>query len=136
MSTQGCYVSSAATSLVTTAETAVLTFTVPPELQAAGGQGIYIDANCVVTSGASTTALQVRIRQGVGVAGTLVGVMTQTQCAAATANELCSCAVLDPTLIYPAGNTYTVTVQQVAATGNGTMVQVTASAAPVTSLAG
>lgn len=136
MSTQGCYVSVAATSLVTTAETAVLTFTVPPEFQAAGGQGIYIDANCVVNTGAGVTALQVRVRQGVGTGGALVGLMQQTQALASTPNELAGCANLDPTLIYPAGNTYTVTVQQVAATGNGIMQQVTASVAPVTSLAG
>src|SRR5580704_1637850 len=133
MSSQSCFVSSAATSLVTTAETAVLTFTTAPEQQPSG-QGLYIDANCIVTTGAATTAIQVRIRQGSGVAGALVGVMAQSQAAASTANEEASCAALDPVTSYPAGNTYTVTVQQVAATGNGAMVQVTASVAPVSAL--
>jgi hypothetical protein len=135
MSSQACFVSSAATSLVTTAETAVLTFTTAPENQPTG-QGLYIDANCIVTTGAAATALQVRVRQGAGTAGAIVGVVAQSQCAASTADELASCAALDPTTNYPAGNTYTVTVQQVAATGNGTMAQVTASVAPVTALMG
>lgn len=135
MSTQGCFVSAAATSLVTTAETAVLTFTIPPENNPAG-QGIYIDVNAVLTSGAAATAVQVRIRQGTGTGGAVVGVMAQTQVAASTANENASAAAVDPTTVYPAGNTYTVTVQQVAATGNGTMQQVTASIAPVTALVG
>jgi hypothetical protein len=135
MSSQAAFVSAAATSLVTTAETAVLTFTIPPENNPAG-QGIYIDATVVLTTGASTTAVQVRIRQGTGVAGALVGVMDQTQVLAATANEGAGCAAVDPTLVYPAGNTYTVTVQQVAATGNGTMAQAVASVAPVTALVG
>ena len=135
MSSQTCFSSLAATSLVTTAETAVLTFTIPPEGNP-GGQGIYIDVNCVVTTGAATTALQIRVRQGSGVGGAIVGVMAQTQVAAATANEQAGAGVLDPTLIYPAGNTYTVTVQQVAATGNGTMLSVLANTQPVTALAG
>jgi hypothetical protein len=135
MSSQACFSSIAATSLVTTTETAVLTFTIPPENQPSG-QGIYIDANVILTTGAATTAVQVRIRQGSGVAGAVVGVMEQTQVAAATANEGASCAAVDPTLVYPAGNTYTVTVQQVAATGNGTMAQALASVAPVTALNG
>lgn len=135
MSTQAAFVSTAATSLVTTAETAVLTFTIPPEGNPTG-QGIYIDAGIILTSGASTTAVQVRIRQGSGVAGAVVGVMGQTQVLAATANEVAGVVAVDPTLTYPAGNTYTVTVQQVAATGNGTMQQAVASTAPVTALAG
>jgi hypothetical protein len=135
MSTQACFSSAAATSLVTTAETAVLTFTTAPEQQPTG-QGIYIDANAVLTTGAAATAVQVRIRQGVGTGGALVGVVAQTQVAAATANEIAGCAAVDPVTTYPNGNTYTVTVQQVGATGNGTMAQVTASVAPVTALAG
>jgi hypothetical protein len=135
MSTQAAFSSSVATSLVTTAETAVLTFTTAPEQQPTG-QGLYIDVNAVVNTGAAATAVQVRIRQGAGTAGALVGVVAQTQVAASTANEIAGCAAVDPQTSYPAGNTYTVTVQQVAATGNGTMAQVTASVAPVTALAG
>lgn len=135
MSSQTAFVSSAATSLVTTTETAVLTFTIPPENNPTG-QGVYIDVNCVLTTGASVTAVQIRVRQGVGTAGALVGVMAQTQVAAATANEQAGAAMVDPTLTYLAGNTYTVTVQQVAATGNGAMQQVIANTQPATALAG
>lgn len=135
MSSQACFVSMAATNLPTTTETAVLTFTIPPENNPTG-QGIYIDVNAVLTTGTLATAVQVRIRQGSGITGALVGVMAQTQVIASTPNENVSCAAVDATLVYPAGNTYTVTIQQVAASTNGTMQQVTASVAPITALVG
>lgn len=136
MTTQGAYISSAATSLVTTAETAILTFSIPPENQGPTGQGIYLDVNAVLTTGAAATAVVLRLRQGNGVGGAIVGQPCQTQVAAAQANAIASAAALDPQTSYPAGNTYTVTAQQVGATGNGTMQQVTASVAPVTSAIG
>lgn len=135
MSTQGCYSSQAATVLATTTETAALTFTIPPMDQPTG-QGVYIDANAILTTGTLATGVTVRVRFGTGTGGALVGPAATSQAVASTAGQLGSCAVLDQTLNYPQGQTYTVTVQQVAASGNGTMQQVTASVAPVTSLVG
>lgn len=135
MSSQTGFVTSAATNVPTTTETAVLTITIPPE-QNPTGQGVYLDANVIITTGAAATAVQCRIRQGNGVGGAVVGAMSQTQVAAATANEQASVVALDPTLSYPAGNTYTLTVQQVAATGNGTMVQASITTQPVTAFVG
>jgi hypothetical protein len=135
VSTEAAFVSTAATSLVTTAETAVLTFTIPPENQP-GGQGIYLNGTANLTPGASTTSITCRIRQGVGVAGAVVGVPCTTPVTAALANSTGEITVLDPTLVYPAGNTYTMTVVQNAATGNGTMSQALVGVSPVTSVNG
>ena len=63
--------------------------------------------------------------------GALVGVPALTTAGASITNTLAGVSSLDQTPSYPQGNTYTVTVQQGAASGNGTMQQVTVSAAPV-----
>lgn len=135
MSSEAAFVSTVATSLVTTAETAVLTFTIPPENNPTG-QGIYFNGTVNLTPGASTTSITCRIRQGVGVAGAVVGVACTTPVTAALANSTGEITVVDPTLSYPAGNTYTLTVAQNAATGNGTMSQVVVSTTSVTALNG
>lgn len=133
MSSEYLAVSTAATSLVTTAETAVLTFTVPPENQnPATGLGLYINVDVIVTTGAAATQLTVRVRQGTGTGGTIVGVPSASSCLASTANQGASVAANDPQDFYPQGNTYTVTVQQTAATGNGTMQYAIASVTPAT----
>lgn len=130
MTTQACYSSFAPTSLPTTTETAVLTFTIPP-FDEPSGQGIYFDINCIMATGAAATNATVRLRYGTGVTGTEVGFPQQTAVTAAGNNQGANTGCLDQTNSYPQGQTYTVTVQQVAATGNGTMQQVTASVAPV-----
>lgn len=130
MSTQACYISTAPTSLTTTSETAVLTYTIPPYSEPSG-QGVYMDANVVITSGSATTNVIVRFRLGSGTGGAVVGQPCESAVTASTANQFAGAVVLDQTPAYPQGQTYTVTVQQVAATGNATMQQVTVSASPV-----
>jgi hypothetical protein len=130
MSTQACYSSFAPTPLVTTAETAVLTFTTPPYSEPAG-EGIYFDINTIMATGTATTNITVRLRTGTGTAGPVVGNPQQTTVGAASTNQGAQASVLDQTPSYPQGQTYTVTVQQAAATGNGVMQQVTVSASPV-----
>jgi hypothetical protein len=136
MSTEQVYTSGAATSLVTTAETAVLTFTVAPEVQGPSGQGLTLDCSINFTPGAAATAVVLRVRQGVGVAGAVVGNPCTNPVTAAQANSFASAQVVDPQTNYPAGNTYTLTAQQVAATGNGTLANATADVAPCTSQVG
>lgn len=135
MSTEQVYQSSAATSLVTTAETAVLTFTVAPENQPTG-QGLCFDLSANLTPGTGTTSVTLRLRQGVGVSGAVVGNACTTPVTAALANSFVGAQVVDPTTVYLGGNTYTLTVQQNAASGNGTMTNAIADAAPCTALVG
>lgn len=137
MSSEFLAISTAATSLVTTAETAVLTFTIPPENQAAStGLGIYLNGTFNFTPGTGTTAVVLRIRQGSGTGGAVVGVPFSTPVTAAVANSTAECTVNDPVDVYLAGNTYTLTAQQVGATGNGTAAQALVATSPVNSLTG
>lgn len=135
MSTEQAYSSAAATSLVTTAETAVLTFTTTPENQPTG-QGVLINGSFNFTPGAGATSVTLRVRQGTGVGGAIVGVPFTTPVVAAVANSNAEVTVIDPTVSYPAGNTYTLTAQQNAATGNGTAAQALVDVAPVTGFVG
>ena len=134
MASTNAVVSAAATSLPTTTETAVLTFTIPAEANPTG-QGVMIDVTAVFTAGTATTSIQCRVRQGSGTGGAIVGNLLQDTATAAITNAISGC-VLDATLAYPAGNTYTVTMQQVAATGAGTMQYVCVNTTPCTSLLG
>jgi|SRR5579859_1374173 len=133
MSSTNGVVSSAATNVPTTTETVVLTFTIPPEANP-GGEGVQIDANVTFTSGAAATAAILRVRQG-SLAGAIVGNAIESPVTAALTESLSGC-VLDPTLQYPAGNTYVLTLQQVAATGNATMQYAAAFTGPCTSQVG
>lgn len=134
MTTTNTQVSSAATNIPTTTETAVLVFTIPP-LNNPAGQGVEINASVSFTAGTGTTSAQVRVRQGNGVAGAVVGAIAQAPTTAGIENSL-DALVLDPTLSYPTGNTYTVTVQQVGASGNGTMIYASAVTNPATAQVG
>lgn len=105
--------------LVTTAETAVLSSTLNSENQPTG-QGVSVNGNFNVTTGASTTGVTVRVRAGVGVAGALIGTAV-THTLAAAASATIPYGVLDATLVGTVQ--YTVTAQQVAASANGTVNQ-------------
>jgi hypothetical protein len=121
------------TSLVTTAETAAATSSLVPE-QNPSGQGVRISGVVNVTAGTATTAVQVRVRAGSGVTGTLIGnALTHTLAAGASASIPFD--ALDTTTV-SAGLQYTVTVQQVAATGNGSVNQANISTTPVSGLPG
>jgi hypothetical protein len=135
MSTESGYTSNAPTPLVTIAETVVFTFTSPP-IDQPTGQGALLVAYVSVLTGAAAASLTVRIRLGSTTAGALVGQPYTIPCAAAAANQGAFAAALDSTSSYPAGQTYSVTVQQGAATGNGTMESVIMDYAPVSAIPG
>jgi hypothetical protein len=124
-----------ATVLTTTAETAVGTFTIPPEANP-GGEGVYLEAGVLVTTGAGVGSVTMRIRQGSGLAGAVIGGPVTTVVNASSTGQGAQCICLDPTLAYPAGNQYTVTVAQNGATGNGTMQQVLFTSEPVSQALG
>jgi len=118
---------SPATSVVTTAETLAANIPASPIAEpGASPQTVVIRGAIVFTTGASTTGVQVKLRVGQNNTTTAaVGNPEQTQVAAATSNE-----ILEFEFIDPAGQAnltasgYSLTVTQVAATGNGTVVQV------------
>jgi hypothetical protein len=106
--------------LVTTAETAAVTTPVLPVTPPGGGQGLVIRGNLNVTTGASTTAIVIKVRQGSGTGGTQIG-NTQTVTAAAAASYDLAFEVIDSSPV--PSSQYTVTVTQTAATGNGAVNQ-------------
>lgn len=114
---------------VTTAETAVLvtpafTYDQPT------GAGVIIDGTLYVSVvGAAATAATVRIRQGNGIAGPVVGVAMVEPVVAASTKTI-PFTQLDASR-FPAqsgGAQYTVTIQFTAATGNSTVAEATISA--------
>lgn len=105
------------TTVVTTAETAAVTS--DPISPTSDGAELTIAGVVNITTGASTTAVVVRVRRGAGVAGALVG-ETETHTLAAAAQASIPFGVTDfPGAV--SGQQYTVTVVQTAATGNGTI---------------
>lgn len=134
MSTQAGYSTNAPTPLVTTAETVVGTFTVPP-LANPGGQGLMLSCFVILTTGAAATSITTRIRQG-SLTGPVLGAPAAAAAVAATANQCGANSALDGTTEYPNGQTYVVTVQQGAATGNGTMQYVTFESEPISQIPG
>ncbi len=109
-----------AVTLTTTAETVVATsatlFSGNPS------QRVLITGHVNVTEGAGGTAYTIRLRQGSGTGGTVVGV-AETDSLAAGSSETGSVSYEDTgaLLAGAAGGQYTLTVQQTAATGNGTV---------------
>jgi hypothetical protein len=135
MSNKNVQQSLATTTLVTTAETAVGTFTIPPENNPTG-QGVYIEGSCIVTTGAAATSLTMRLRLGSGLGGSIVGGPVTTVCNASSTGQGAQLVTLDQTQVYPAGQQYTVTIAQNAATGNGVMQSVLFTSEPVSSALG
>lgn len=112
----------ASVTLVTTAETAVASFQFgqlfePPTPGAAVPVAPTIVTGVLnVTAGTSTTAVVIRVRQGIGTGGAVVGnADTHTLAAGASANI----PVKKEDLV--GASAYTVTVTQTAATGNGSV---------------
>ena len=111
----------ATVSLVTTAETvAVSSGQVPTPNEVAL---IYVLAMVAVTTGVGATAIQVRIRRGNAVSGAQVG-QTYTEQIGASLPTNCNAAAVDQ-LVNNYTAQYSVTVQQVGATGNGTVTSAT-----------
>jgi hypothetical protein len=106
------------TTLVTTAETVVATLG-GVSTQSADGL-VQLDGFASLTTGTGVTAAVVRVRRGIDATGTLIGEATTSQIAASLPTTL-AITVQDA----PGEGTfsYVLTVQQTAATGNGTCTQ-------------
>lgn len=124
-SPRACVYTAAGQNVVTTAETVIATVG-PVNVNAPASQGVIVEGTTNFLAGTAATAVTVRIRQG---ANTLTGTVLATHTYSVTAGSTSS---LSPTMLdtTPTGaltnppnpNTaaYTMTVQQTAATGNGT----------------
>lgn len=108
-----------AVNIPTTTETVVATLGPFNENQAAPAQGVAFDGNINITTGTGATGVVVRVRAGTTGTGTLIGV-AQTQTATAGQTINIPIAELDPTLVQ-ANAQYVVTIQQTAASANGTV---------------
>ena len=119
--------SAPATSVVTTAETLAANIPASPIAEPPGSpQTVVVRGNIVFTTGASTTAVQIKLRVGQSNTTTAqVADTEQLQVAAATTNEELSFEFIDPAgQANLSASGYSVTVTQVGATGNGTVVRV------------
>lgn len=105
------------TAVVTTAETAAITS--PAVSQAVDGEPITISGVISYLTGAATTAITVRVRQGATIAGALVGEAALHTIGAAVDGQIPFNVSHAPAGV--AGQQYTVSVQATAATGNGTI---------------
>lgn len=103
--------------IVTTAETAAITS--PGVSTQFDGDVINIEGDVSVTTGASTTAVTVRVRRGNGVAGAIVGEAQPETLGAAVSATIPFQFPDQPGAV--SGQQYTVTVAQTAASGNGTI---------------
>lgn len=133
MSSSHAFQTTGGTTVNTTTETVIATVVVPAENQNVG-DGIAVSGTMVGTTGAGTTSIQVRVRIG-SLTGAVVGNVFQENFGAAAFFTVPFDA-LDPTTSYPAGQTYVITCQQVAATGNATGVNVAGQTSPCSPLAG
>ncbi len=107
------------TTLVTVAETVVATLA--GVSMARPGESVRLHGECSVLTGVATTALTLRVRRD-GLAGALVGeAVPESVEAAAGGTEDHDIVMTDLPAGELAGATYVLTVQQTAATGNGTV---------------
>jgi hypothetical protein len=105
------------TTVVTTAETAAVTS--DPFTPSTDGAKVIISGVINITTGTAVTGVVIRVRRGVGTAGALVG-ETEPHNLGASLTDDVSYSVTDfPGAV--AGQQYTATVVQTAATGNGTI---------------
>lgn len=119
-----------AVTVTTTSETVLDTSDILT-LAPLGGEGNRVHGVLNFTTGAGTTAVVVRVRQNT-LTGTVVG-NAQTVTAAAAATLSIPYDVLDVGAASTPVQQYVVTIQQTAATGNGTGNQTTISVTPVSS---
>lgn len=118
------YSSSASTTLTTTTETAVLTMN---GLNTRGpSDTIMFEGQGKVASGTGVTAVTATLRRGSGITGTIVAVAEPQPLAASTTGTFTWSFVDAPGEI--ANASYTVTLTQVGATGNGTVSYVAGAA--------
>ena len=110
---------SAATSLVTTAETTVVSVG-GIDTPTADAQ-VTIEADLTLTTGAGTTGVTLKVYRGATTAGVVVAQTTAITAAAAAEVNLSISGIDTPGLVDE--QAYSVSVQQAAATGNGSMVE-------------
>lgn len=110
--------SSAATSIPTTTETVLATS--PPLSSDGGSQTVIAQATAGFTVGTGATSVTVRIRRGTGITGTVVASQAGITVTAGSEVVIGLNGQDNPGEV--ADQTYVVTVQQAAATGNGTNV--------------
>lgn len=104
------------------AETAVFITPVLPAVgpaEAPGSNPVGISGTINITPGTGNTAIVIRIRQGSGVNGTVVGPV-QTHTVAAAAPQSISFGATDATGYLQGGGQYTITISATGATGAGT----------------
>src|SRR5579859_7563589 len=106
--------------LTTTSETIVLSL---PAISTNGpGDTVSIQGKFDITFGTGATGVIVRVRRGSTVSGTLIGDANTISATAANTNDLPFAVEDTPGEV--AGQVYVVTVQQVAATANGSVLQI------------
>lgn len=109
-----------AVTVTTTSETAAVTSPAQGISPPTASLGLVVRGNVNFTAGTGATAVTIRVRQGSGITGTLVGNALTVTVAAGSSYDL-AFDVVDTSPV-PAQQ-YTVTVTQTAATGNGTVNQ-------------
>lgn len=109
--------------LVTTAETVVATLGPVNTRQAS--EPVVVEADVQVTAGTGATAITPRVRRGTAITDPLVGEGNPITVAAGNTVTVGIRVVDQPGEV--AGQSYVVTLQQTAATGNGTTLQTGAS---------
>lgn len=114
------------TSLVTTAETVIATLAGVTTKY--GSESVRLRGWAQITAGTATTAITLRIRRS-SVTGTLVGEANPIQGGVAAASTSGLDIATTDTPGDVAGQTYVLTAQQTAATGNGTALQASLEAA-------
>lgn len=111
------------TTVTTTTETVALTM---PAISTPGaGSQVTMEGELNMTAGTAATAVTVRVRRGTGITGTVVGESNPVTVAAGNTVPLPWQVVDTPGEV--AGQAYVVTVQQTAATGNGTVLNAAGS---------
>jgi hypothetical protein len=135
MSTQATKTASGVTA-TTTAETAIVTSdNIPYSTWQASGpfEGVEIRGVLSVLTGTACTAVTVTVRRGAGTGGTIVGAARVHTIGAAVNGQIAFCEL--DSAPNAAGQQYTVTATQTAATGNAT-VSGTLTTSPSSSVSG
>lgn len=107
--------------LTTTTETVIATLSGVSSPRA--GVKIRLHGWYQVTLGTATTAVTTRIRQGTGITGTLIQEANAEQISTAAASSEGHSIDVEDTLGEVANVSYVLTVEQTAATANGTVLQ-------------
>jgi hypothetical protein len=87
---------------------------------------VKVEINMNITTGTAATALVIRVRQGTGVSGTVIGPGAQTITVAAATTYQLAFVFRDTSGVpfAPGGTTYTVTVAETSASAAGTVTTI------------